>query len=214
MGNPILARVEAAGQELSLVPIVRVMREVDSRSIGRMILGLSKSGLGERGYQVLRRFQQDEDVELQFYAQNAQRGATEGLERQLKSLRGRLAASPGAPLVSSALAEVLIDLAGRRTTSGSDANSYVRRALEHLKQMPEGAKRAEMEVRGYLLVREPAAARAALARLPEDDLRRPRLEAEVLYAERDWAGLAASVRGLETTDIPLRTARAFWRGEA
>ena len=80
--------------------------------------------------------------------------------------------------------------------------------------MPEGAKRAAMEVRGYLLVREPAAARAALGRLPEDDLRRPRLEVEVLYAERDWGRLGECARGLESTDIPLRTARAFWRGGA
>lgn len=215
LGNPILAR--RGGQslpELSLDPIVRVMRQVDSRSLGKMILGLSQSGSAERGYQILRRFQQDEDVELQFYAQNAQRGATESLERQLKRLRLRLADAPGDPLVSSALAEVLIDLAGRRTTSGSDANAYVRRALEHLKQVPEGAKRAAMEVRGYLLVRDPAAARAAFGRLPEADSRRARLEVEVLYAERDWGRLAACCEGLESADIPLRTARAFWRGRA
>ena len=214
IGNPIMAKGGGGVPELSLVPIVRMMREVDSRSIGRMILGLSKSGLGERGHQILRRFQQDEDVELQFYAQNAQRGSTEGLERQLKLLRARLAESPGDPHASGTLAEVLIDLAGRRTTSSSDANSYVRRALEHLKQVPEGARRAAMEVRGYLLVREPAAARAALGRLPEGDLRRPRLEVEVLYGERDWGRLAECARGLESTDIPLRTARAFWRGAA
>ncbi len=214
IGNPITAKREQEAAELSLTPIARLMRELDSRSIGRMILGLSKSGEAERGYQILRRFQQDQDVELQFYAQNAQRGAGEGLERRLKSLRERLAESPGDPGLSGALAEVLIGLAGMRTTSSSDANSYVRRALEHLGQLPQGAKRAAMEVRGYLLVREPAAARAALGRLPEGDLRRHRLTAEVLYAERDWGGLVECARGLEVTDIPLRTARAFWRGES
>ena len=210
IGNPITATRESGVEEASLRPIVRMMRELDSRSIGKMILGLSKAGEAERGYQVLRRFQQDDDVELQFYAQNAQRGLTEGLERRLRKLRLRLEQSPGDPLVSGALAEVLIGFAGLRTTSSSDANSYVRRALEHLKRLPEGAKRAALEVRGYLLVQEPAAARAALERLPEGDLRRPRLSMEVLYAERDWSRLSESARGIEVTDIPVRTARAFW----
>ncbi|MGI9240650.1 MAG: hypothetical protein ACR2RV_07610 [Verrucomicrobiales bacterium] len=210
VGNPITATRESRPEEASLRPIVRMMRELDSRSIGRMILGLSKAGEAERGYQVLRRFQQDDDVELQFYAQNAQRGVTDGLERRLRRLRMRLDQSPGDPLVSGALAEVLIGFAGLRTTSSSDANSFVRRALEHLKQLPEGAKRAALEVRGYLLVKEPAAARAALERLPEGDLRKSRLSMEVFFAERDWARLSDCARGLEATDIPVRTARAFW----
>jgi hypothetical protein len=214
VGNPILGRGLPGVAEVFLQPIARMMRERDGGSIGRMILGLSKGGMAERGHQVLRRFQQDSDVELQFYAQNAQRGATEGLELHLKNLSAKLADQPEDEVVRSALAEVLIELAGRRTTSGSDANSYVRRALEHLKQVPESARRSAMEVRGHLLVREPAGARSALEKLPGDDVRRGRLEAEVLFAERDWKRLADFAEGLESTDIRLRTARAFWRKSA
>lgn len=214
LGNPILVRAEPGAAPVFLKPFARMMREEQAGSIGRMILGLSKSGGAERGYQVLRRFQQDADVELQFYAQSAQRGATEGLELQLKLLRSKLAGEAENGAVRAALAEVLIGLAGQRTTSGSDANAYVRRALEHLKRLPESAKRAALEVRGYLLVREPAGARAALERLPDGDLRRPGLEAEVLYAERDWGRLSEFAEGFETSDIQLRTARAFWRQSA
>ena len=214
VGNPVLARVGQGVAPVFLKPIARMMREEGSDVIGRMILGLSKSGGAERGHQILRRYQQDGDVELQFYAQNAQRGSTEVLERHLKNLSARLAEAPDDIAVRAALAEVLIELAGRRATSGSDANSYVRRALEHLKQLPESAQRSALEVRGCLLVREPAGARAALERLPGSDVRRARLEAEVLYAERDWAKLGERMGDLQGGDIQLRTARAFWRKSA
>lgn len=214
IGNPILARPERGGSELVLKPVVRQMRELDSESIGRMILGLSKRGAAERGYQVLRRFQQDSDVELQFYAQNAQRGATEGLEERLKMLRARLDEEPDGPAFNLAIAEVLIELAGRRTTSSSDGNAYVRRAFDHLKKAPEGAQRAALELRGYLLVHEPAAARVAWEKLPLSDPRRVIFEAEVLYAERDWERLAECAGRLESSDTQVRTAREFWRASA
>ena len=81
----------------------------------------------------------------------------------------------------------------------------------HLKQLPENAKRAALEARGYLLLRERSGARKALAGLPDGDLRKPGLEAEVLYLERDWARLTDFAGQLETSDFQLRTARTFWK---
>ena len=214
VGNPILARPSPRGAEVFLKPIAHMMREEDAASIGRLLLGLSKGGGAERSFQVLRRYQQDSDVELQFYAQSAQRGVTEGLERQLKKLSATLAEEPENGAVRAALSEVLIAQAGQRTTSSSDANAYVRRALGHLKQLPENAKRAALEVRGYLLLRERSGARQALEGLHEGDLRKPGLEMEVLYLERDWARLRDFADQLQTSDIQLRTARTFWRESA
>jgi len=211
IGNPITSKRSAAAS-VHLSPIARMMREEDSAAIGQILLGLGKGDGAERGHEILRRYQQDSDVELQFYSQSAQRSATEGLELQLKNLRSRLTENAKDDAVRAALAEVLIELASRRSTSGSDANAYIRRALEHLKISPATPKRAALEVRGHLLVKEPAAARSALAGLPDGDLRREQLNIELLYAERDWAKLMGGAEAVEASNIPMRTALAFWGG--
>ncbi len=213
VGNPLLEDAAPDGPpELHLEPLAAGLGSLELPKLRGAALALRHRAAHPGPAALLRRFRNDPDSELQFYAANALAAATESAEARLATLAAHVADHPDDLPARADLAEALLDAPA---PSPAERASAAAAALEQLaggpgEPGPRGARSRRLAARAHLAAGgDPAAARAALGEeRAESDPAGENLE--LLFREGRWGALARLCRG--AVPPPSAAAARFWAG--
>jgi hypothetical protein len=237
VGVPRMVMGENARTPLQLEPLAGTLRRVSLTEQGPIILGL-KNAVAEGRLPLLRRFQNDDDAQLQFFAQGVLGSAEEELETALRRYEGRLdqaksltgaAQSAAISDAATSAGEICLELARMAPPADvAGAQVQARAALTFSETAAEAHPQNQtaywIATEALLLLKEPAKARQALAagtklgasaisKAPQGLL--PHM---VSHAEDRWDELATrmAAQPLEAlaADSSLSEVAGYWVGNA
>jgi len=222
VGNMMLEDVEHghdAPPEVHLEPLIVSTRSFDTESLGKMLLALRGRAGHPGAGAILRRYQQDSDSEVQFYAQSAVSGATETAETDFVRFEKRIAENPDDAAARAALVDRLLSHAERAATPKGDRKKLSDQALGHLeaalKVRPLSLRFHELTARAHLAAGDANSAKAALEAVVRPAFGRGAVTAtslDALYRDGEWDRLIELSKEAAPADARLKTAMKFWSG--
>ncbi len=222
VGNAMLEDVEHghdAPPEVHLEPLLVSTRSFDTESLGKMLLALRGRAGHPGAGAILRRYQQDSDSEVQFYAQSAVSGATETAEADFIAFEKSIAENPDDASARAALADRLLSHAERAVTPKGDRKKLSDQALGHLEAAlrvrPLSLRLQELTARAHLAAGDATSAQAALEAVVRPAFGRGAVTATVLdslYRGGEWDRLIELSKEAAPVDARLKAAMKFWSG--
>jgi hypothetical protein len=201
--------------DVHLIPLTASMRSLDRDGLAAMILGLRDLLPSESAHEILERYQQDLNSQVQFYAQSALSGELERVESHLSTLGSRVRENPENPVPRTALAEMLVNLANQRRITAVDREVHAQNALVHLQialdHAPNYAYLHFLKARASLILRDTRIAEESLEKLVT--LGAPpsmtgRVRAKLAFEKRDWDALTKMP---PSTDPEISASLHYWQ---
>ena len=201
--------------DVHLMPLTASMRSLDRDGLAAMILGLRDLLPSESAHEILERYQQDLNSQVQFYAQSALSGELERVESHLSTLASRVRRNPENPVPRTALAEMLVSLANQRRITAADKEVHAKNALVHLQialdHAPDYAYLHFLKARASLILHDSKGAEESLEQLVKLDAPRSmtdRVRAKLAYETGDWTALTKMPA---STDPEISASLHYWQ---
>ena len=212
LGNPLTRPYQDGAREFAtrphLEPLATSMREFDTAEARAAVLALRHRAHRPEVAAVLKRFRNDADSELQFFAGSALDGAVERAETHANTFTQRVAADPEDADAHVGLAEGLIKLARTAAVAG-DRRRLAAAACEHLasarERWPDSHRLARLAGEGLMLSGDHESAEKVLSNEAEAAPERLSL----LFQQRDWAALRDIASRTVTSSPQLAAALDF-----